>query len=166
VDADIGPLTFVGRRQPGQTLPTDPQALLLIGTSELPPSLAREACANKLQSHVSDFFHQISLATSPEDVMESEALPLAHHRYGQGAAKARLPKLARLAKLQARCKTPHDVKARGLKGREEGSSLGRTPLAGRLLDLRLDQDSPKHEDSTRVIVTELLGRFVHGQRYF
>ncbi|XP_011503429.1 PREDICTED: uncharacterized protein LOC105366627 [Ceratosolen solmsi marchali] len=142
VDADIGPLTLVGRRQLGQTLPTDPQALLLIGATELPRSLIGDARTAKLQSHVSDFFHQISLATSPEDVMESEALPLTHG-YSRRSTNACLSKLTRFAKLQARCKTPHNVKAKSLEAVGAGVPFGQTPLAGKLLDLRLDQNSPK-----------------------
>uniref|UniRef100_A0ABD2XP54 Uncharacterized protein n=1 Tax=Trichogramma kaykai TaxID=54128 RepID=A0ABD2XP54_9HYME len=106
------------------TLPVDPQTLL-IGSCF--PSRHQQQQQQQptmtLQSHVSDFFHQISMATSPEDVMEFEPLRLDRNglaaRTTRFAARdqqrrtPRLPKHARSARLSSRTDTPyHLVSAR------------------------------------------------------
>lgn len=130
-----------------------------------------EALANNLQSHVSDFFQQISMATSPEDVMESESLPFGGHgcrrRYAQREDRHTpfLPKLARLSKLNARNKTPFYAKPMERrsgcqeKDVKESREVRQTPLAGQLLSLKLDQDARLYENMDNT-VTEVLNRFV------
>ena len=163
VDADIGPLTLYPIQQT-TTLPTDPQALL-IGScfpTELPQNLLNETRTTKLQSHVSYFFHQISMATSPEDVMESESLTFEKSR--RYACKDNrhtpyLPKLARITKLNARSKTPYHTKPKDDR-REHGgvdSDGKHLSLACKLLKMRLDHDKPKYENSDNT-VNEVLNR--------
>ncbi|XP_053988238.1 uncharacterized protein LOC128881323 isoform X1 [Hylaeus volcanicus] len=175
VDADIGPLTFFpggSKCSTALTLPTDPALFMKTRTksfqsdNELPQNIVNEARAN-LQSHVSDFFQQISMATSPEDVMESESVPLAKngHYATNGESKAKfadcakltyLPKLARITKIHARCKTPYHTK-NGSSTPFKTKSHGQTPLAGKLSTLAIDQDLPKFENMDNT-VTEVLNR--------
>ncbi|CAL7948000.1 unnamed protein product [Xylocopa violacea] len=171
VDADIGPLTFFpagSKRSTALTLPTDPVLFMKSRTTnfqsdnELPQNIVNEARAN-LQSHVSDFFQQISMATSPEDVMEVESVPLSntglYSRKNETKSKltdcakiAYLPKLAKIRKIHARCKTPYHGKPVAV-----ASPFKATPLAGKLSNLTIDQDLPKFENMDNT-VTEVLNR--------
>ncbi|XP_076673856.1 protostome-specific GEF isoform X2 [Andrena cerasifolii] len=177
VDTDIGPLTFfpaASKCSTALTLPTDPALFMKTRTknfqseNELPQNIVNEARAN-LQSHVSDFFQQISMATSPEDVMEADSVPQSNGRLyspsGESKAKfadsakcAYLPKLARITKIHARCKTPYHTKT-GLAAASpfKAKSHGQTPLAGKLSNLAIDQDLPKFENMDNT-VTEVLNR--------
>lgn len=167
VDADIGPLTLFHPPAANylSTLPSEPALQGLPVHQNLP---------GNLQSHVSDFFQQISMATSPEDVMESESLPFASRRRRYpvtGPAEHQhtphLPKLARITKLQARNKTPYHTKVmaegerrRRRRSREsETTSTGttdataaeeevarQTPLAGKLSKLELDGGKALYEN--------------------
>lgn len=175
VDADIGPLTLFpagSKCSTALTLPTDPALFMksrannFQSDNELPQNIVNEARAN-LQSHVSDFFQQISMATSPEDVMQSDSVPLAKNNrlYSPGGeAKAKLPssvktaylpKLARITKIHARCKTPYHTKS--AVSPFKAKSHGQTPLAGKLSHLAIDQDLPKFENMDNT-VTEVLNR--------
>lgn len=182
VDADIGPLTFFpsgSKCSTALTLPTDP-ALFMKNTrtkssfqsdNELPQNIVNEARAN-LQSHVSDFFQQISMATSPEDVMEADSVPFSKNRVyfqNQGRAASKfadcsrmsyLPKLARIAKIHARNKTPYHggkIPSSAATGSLKAKSRNQTPLAGKLSNLAIDQDLPKFENMDNT-VTEVLNR--------
>ncbi|CAK9810456.1 hypothetical protein ANTPLA_LOCUS6595 [Anthophora plagiata] len=179
VDADIGPLTFLpggSKCSTALTLPTDPALFMKTRTknfqsdNELPQNIVNEARAN-LQSHVSDFFQQISMATSPEDVMEVESVPLANNKlYSQNTETkpkfadstkmiTYLPKLARITKIHARCKPSHHGKAptSATTSSFKSKSHGQTPLAGKLSNLAIDQDLPKFENMDNT-VTEVLNR--------
>ena len=186
VDADIGPLTLYpgsasSRCSTALTLPTDPTVLLMshpktfhANNNELPQNVVNEARAN-FQSHVSDFFHQISVAGSPEDVMEAGAVPLVRTRlYAQKCEAARLklsseyartpchPKIAKITKLHTRCKTPYHTKVTATQSRSpvnatKQESFQQTPLAGRLAHLRLDSDLQNYENMDNT-VTEVLNR--------
>lgn len=158
VDADIGPLT------------------LFHPPHYHPNSMVPQNLAGNLQSHVTDFFQQISMATSPEDVMESESLPFASRRRRYPVTQTEqhtphLPKLARITKLQARNKTPYHTKVmaegerRRRKTRSGGSSSGeskateevrQTPLSGKLSSLTLDleSDKPLYENMDTSIPTQ------------
>lgn len=177
VDTDIGPLTFfpaASKCSTALTLPTDPALFMKTRTknfqseNELPQNIVNEARAN-LQSHVSDFFQQISMATSPEDVMEADSVPHSNSRlyspnggskakFADSAKCAYLPKLARITKIHARCKTPYHTKT-GLAAASpfKAKSHGQTPLAGKLSNLAIDQDLPKFENMDNT-VTEVLNR--------
>lgn len=178
VDADIGPLTLCPdmlgpRRNVAATLPADPNFLAanVATNSELPQNLMNEAGAN-LQSHVSDFFQQISHAASPEDMMEADpVVPLCKSRvYSQNCdiRKAKfsvdfcrtpnIPKLAKIAKLHNRCRTPYHSKAPGPKSKEP-QTVGQTPLINRLTHLKLDHDLARFENVDNT-VTEVL----HGEK--
>lgn len=160
VDTDIGPLTFLPPGGKCSTLPTDPALFMRArakknfqSDNELPQNIVNEARAN-LQSHVSDFFQQISMATSPEDVMEAESVPLSSSRplcpprvKGEGAKMPCLPKLAKITRIHSRCRTPYH----GAKGK------GHTPLLGKMSSLAIDQDLPKFENMDNT-VTEVLNR--------
>ncbi|XP_015431493.1 PREDICTED: uncharacterized protein LOC107187831 [Dufourea novaeangliae] len=179
VDADIGPLTLfpAGTKcSTALTLPTDPTLFMksraknFQSDNELPQNIVNEARAN-LQSHVSDFFQQISMATSPEDVMQSDSVPLAKNnrlcspngdgkgKFANCAKMTYLPKLARITKIHARCKTPYHTKnATGpAPSSFKAKSHGQTPLAGKLSNLAIDQDLPKFENMDNT-VTEVLNR--------
>ncbi|XP_034194309.1 protostome-specific GEF [Osmia lignaria lignaria] len=177
VDTDIGPLTFLpagSKCSTGLTLPTDPTLFMkskvkkFQSDNELPQNIVNEARAN-LQSHVSDFFQQISMATSPEDVMEAETVPLSKNRlYSQNVElKSKfpdctrisyLPKLARISKIHARCKTPyHGKNAATAASSMKTNGHDQTPLAGKLSNLAIDQDLPKFENMDNT-VTEVLNR--------
>lgn len=155
------------------TLPTDPTMLMPTTNNnyrsqdERPQNIMNEARANNLQSHVSDFFQQISVAGSPEDVMEAAAVPLRNRLFARNEPEliktpSCLPKLTRMARLHARCKTPYRVnKCDSTKRKETSSSSStscqQTPLAGRLSSLTLDQDLPNYENVDNA-VTEVLNR--------
>ncbi|XP_023245428.1 uncharacterized protein LOC106636519 [Copidosoma floridanum] len=164
VDTDIGPLIPSRARYPvscsnSVTLPTDPQTML-------PPRGCGGASGaifpaqqqpNKFQSHVSDFFQQISMATSPEDIIEFESLPFAHNsrRYALRNEERRRhctpclpPKLARITRLHARIKTPHHS-ATGAERCVDGEleDARQTPLAGKLLSLKLDANPAEENDT-------------------
>lgn len=175
VDTDIGPLTFFppgSKCSTALTLPTDPALFMKTRTknfqsdNELPQNIVNEARAN-LQSHVSDFFQQISMATSPEDVMEAESVPFSNNRvYSQNEGKTKfadcskisyLPKLAKITKIHARCKTPYHSKASSTVNSLKGNGHSQTPLAGKLSNLAIDQDLPKFENMDNT-VTEVLNR--------
>lgn len=176
VDTDIGPLTFFpagSKCSTALTLPTDPALFMKTRTksfqtdNELPQNIVNEARAN-LQSHVSDFFQQISMATSPEDVMESDAVPLAKNglyatngepktKFADCAKLTYLPKLARITKIHARCKTPYRAKTGPAATPYKPKNHGQTPLAGKLSTLVIDQDLPKFENMDNT-VTEVLNR--------
>ncbi|XP_043518784.1 uncharacterized protein LOC122533274 isoform X2 [Frieseomelitta varia] len=183
VDADIGPLTFFpsgSKCSPtALTLPTDPALFMKKARTKssfpsdnepMPQNIVNEARAN-LQSHVSDFFQQISMATSPEDVMEADCVPFSKNRVyfqNQGRTTSKLadcsrmsylPKLARIAKIHARNKTPyHGGKASSATtGSFKAKSHNQTPLAGKLSSLAIDQDLPKFENMDNT-VTEVLNR--------
>ncbi|KAL0124761.1 hypothetical protein PUN28_006547 [Cardiocondyla obscurior] len=177
VDADIGPLTYYppgSKCSTALTLPTDPTLFMnnraaksFQSDSELPQNMVNEARAN-LQSHVSDFFQQISMATSPEDVMEAGTMPLTIPKgkvYAQNVEqKTRmvrtpyLPKLARITKIHARCRTPYHTKlAQAISPFKSKAGQGQTPLVGKLSSLALDQDLPKYENMDNT-VTEVLHR--------
>ncbi|XP_015179195.1 PREDICTED: uncharacterized protein LOC107067842 isoform X2 [Polistes dominula] len=178
VDADIGPLTFFPsglKRSTALTLPTDPTLFLKNrsnkrsfaidqSNTELPQNMVNEARVN-LQSHVSDFFHQISMATSPEDVMEVESVPLDKSRTYTQNNNFRIKleeanrkkghfqsKLSKISKINPRNRTPYYKKVV-----EVASPLKQTPLAGKLSNLVLDQDLPKFENMDNT-VTEVLNR--------
>lgn len=148
------------------TLPTDPAMLPVSYRSndERPQNMMNEARANNLQSHVSDFFQQISVAGSPEDVMEAAAVPMRNRMFARNEQNKQaeliktpsclLPKLTRMARLQARCKTPY----RAINKKDAGQQCQQTPLAGRLSSLRLDQDLPEYENVDNA-VTEVLNRY-------
>lgn len=176
VDSDIGPLTLFPR-QTSLTLPTDPAVLLRHSAkkfrtnSELPQNIVNEARAN-LQSHVSDFFQQISMAASPEDVMESGAVPNARSRLYAPNCEARsifstdfagrtpcVPKMARITKLHARCRTPYHTKVGQARSPGKTSDGLHTPLVGKLSHLRIDQDLLKFENMDNT-VTEVINRWV------
>ncbi|XP_076386966.1 protostome-specific GEF isoform X1 [Megachile rotundata] len=173
VDADIGPLTFLAagsKCSTALTLPTDPALFMKSKTTnfqsenELPQNIVNEARAN-LQSHVSDFFQQISMATSPEDVMESDSVPLSNNRLYSRNAEPKpncakisyLPKLARITKIHARCKTPYHGKSCTTASPFKAHGHDQTPLAGKLSNLAIDQDLPKFENMDNT-VTEVLNR--------
>ncbi|XP_066594819.1 uncharacterized protein PsGEF [Prorops nasuta] len=165
VDSDIGPLTLYPEASncstvAALTLPTDPSLFLKrpfrACNNELPQNIVNEARAN-LQSHVSDFFKQISMATSPEDVMEAGSVPLAKCRTSY------FPKLAKIAKIK---KTPypktHDQRDpltfdSPFSYPTSKLSIQQTPLAGKLSNLILDHDLPKFENMDNT-VTEVLNR--------
>ncbi|XP_031778975.1 uncharacterized protein LOC100680007 isoform X2 [Nasonia vitripennis] len=154
VDSDIGPLTLFSHQ---------PHCHLSSSSSlTLPQNILNEARANNLQSHVTDFFQQISMATSPEDVMESESLPFASRRYALAKEQHRhtpcLPKLARVGKLNARNKTPYHTKLQMGIREMELDEVRQSPLAGKLLGLKLlDRDRPMYENTDNT-VTEVLNR--------
>ncbi|KAG7197837.1 hypothetical protein KM043_001649 [Ampulex compressa] len=173
VDADIGPLMFVpttaSRCSTALTLPTDPSLFVnsrgagFQSDKELPQNIVNEARAN-LRSHVSDFFQQISMATSPEDVMDAASVPLTEGRIYSQNCEARVkfaecgragyaPKLARLTKIHARCKTPYRAKVSPFKAKVHGQ----TPLIGKLSSLAIDQDLPNYENMDNT-VTEILNK--------
>lgn len=170
VDTDIGPLTFFrggGKCSTALTLPTDPALFMKSRTkkfqseNELPQNIVNEARAN-LQSHVSDFFQQISMATSPEDVMEVESVPLSKNKPLTKSSEAKtkityLPKLAKITKIHARCKTPYHSRAVATTSAHKSKNHGQTPLAGKLSNLAIDQDLPKFENMDNT-VTEVLNR--------
>ncbi|XP_043681403.1 uncharacterized protein LOC122635343 isoform X1 [Vespula pensylvanica] len=176
VDADIGPLTFFPsecKRSTALTLPTDPTLFLKSRSknfqshNELPQNMVNEARAN-LQSHVSDFFHQISMATSPEDVMEAESVPLDKSRMYPEKNDVRLKleeskkaqfqsKLAKVTKIHARSRTPYYKKVVQAVSPLKQCLQPRTPLAGKLSNLALDQDLPNFENMDNT-VTEVLNR--------
>ncbi|KAL2723811.1 hypothetical protein V1477_019043 [Vespula maculifrons] len=176
VDADIGPLTFLPsecKRSTALTLPTDPTLFLKSRSknfqshNELPQNMVNEARAN-LQSHVSDFFHQISMATSPEDVMEAESVPLDKSRMYPEKNDVRLKleeskkaqfqsKLAKVTKIHARSRTPYYKKVVQAVSPLKQCLQQRTPLAGKLSNLALDQDLPNFENMDNT-VTEVLNR--------
>lgn len=178
VDADIGPLTFLpqgGRCPTALTLPTDPALFMRKARvaknfptdNELPQNIVNEARAN-LQSHVSDFFQQISMATSPEDVMEAESVPFsmarpiypralneeAGRKASEGTRMPYLPKLAKITRIHSRCRTPYHGK---LAPSAAAKGKGHTPLLGKLSSLAIDQDLPKFENMDNT-VTEVLNR--------
>jgi len=134
--------------------------------NELPQNIVNEARAN-LQSHVSDFFQQISMATSPEDVMEAGSMPLgtktkSYSRNGEQKTRPvktpYLPKLAKITKIHARCKTPYHTKlAQAISPFKLKGAQGQTPLVGKLSSLTIDQDLPQYENMDN-IVTEVLHR--------
>ncbi|RLU21919.1 hypothetical protein DMN91_006298 [Ooceraea biroi] len=175
VDTDIGPLTYYppgSKCSTALTLPTDPALFMnsraknFQSDNELPQNVVNEARAN-LQSHVSDFFQQISMATSPEDVMEAGSMPLGAKtkNYPQNSEpKTRmvktpyLPKLAKITKIHARCKTPYHTKlAQAISPFKPKGAQGQTPLVGKLSSLTIDQDLPKYENMDNT-VTEVLHR--------
>lgn len=177
VDTDIGPLTFCpagSKCSTALTLPTDPTLFMngrgarnFQSDNELPQNVVNEARAN-LQSHVSDFFQQISMATSPEDVMEVGTMPMGKTKTYRNApnveeqkATARstrtpyLPKLARITKIHARCRTPYHTKL--VQAISPFVPKTQTPLVGKLSSLTIDQDLPKYENMDNT-VTEVLHR--------
>ncbi|XP_046829022.1 uncharacterized protein LOC124428699 isoform X3 [Vespa crabro] len=176
VDTDIGPLTFFPnecKRSTALTLPTDPTLFLksrsknFQSNNELPQNMFNEARAN-LQSHVSDFFHQISMATSPEDVMEAEFVPLDKSRMYPEKNDFRLKleeskkaqfqsKLAKVTKIHARSRTPYYKKVVQAVSPLKQCLQQQTPLAGKLSNLALDQDLLKFENMDNT-VTEVLNR--------
>ncbi|XP_014484792.1 PREDICTED: uncharacterized protein LOC106749639 [Dinoponera quadriceps] len=173
VDTDIGPLMFCpagGKCSTALTLPTDPALFMnsrarnFQSDNELPQNVVNEARAN-LQSHVSDFFQQISMATSPEDVMEADSMPLGKpkvcsHSVEQKTRHVRtpyLPKLAKITKIHARCKTPYHTKLAQAISPFKQRTQGQTPLVGKLSSLTIDQDLPKYENMDNT-VTEVLHR--------
>lgn len=177
VDTDIGPLMYYppgSKCSTALTLPTDPALFMnsrvkgFQSDNELPQNVVNEARAN-LQSHVSDFFQQISIATSPEDVMEAGSVPLVgpkakSYPNENGEPKTRsvktpyLPKLAKITKIHARCKTPYHTKLTQAIGpfKSKGAQ-GQTPLISKLSNLIIDQDLPKYENMDNT-VTEVLHR--------
>ncbi|KYQ58357.1 hypothetical protein ALC60_02777 [Trachymyrmex zeteki] len=174
VDTDIGPLTYYppgSKCSTALTLPTD-HALFMNSCAknfqsdnELPQNVVNEARAN-LQSHVSDFFQQISMATSPEDVMEAGSMPLGKTKvYSQNVEQKMrhirtpyLPKLAKITKIHARCRTPYHTKlAQAISPFKTKAAQGQTPLIGKLSSLTIDQDLPKYENMDNT-VTEVLHR--------
>ncbi|XP_011302252.1 uncharacterized protein PsGEF [Fopius arisanus] len=157
VDTDIGPLTFnpesLTKYQNVSTLPTDPAILPVayqksFNNNELPQNVMNEARAN-LQSHVSDFFQQISVAGSPEDVMEANKVPFItkSRLFSRNSESTCHPKLAKITKLHTRLKTPYHTKGKS------PFAVKETPLAGKLAHLKLDQDKFENMDNT---VTEVL----------
>lgn len=176
VDTDIGPLTYYppgSKCSTALTLPTDPALFMnnraknFQSDNELPQNVVNEARAS-LQSHVSDFFQQISMATSPEDVMEAGSMPLGIPKtkvYSQNVEqKSRLvrtpylPKLAKITKIHARCRTPYHTKlAQAISPFKPKATQGQTPLVGKLSNLIIDQDLPKYENMDNT-VTEVLHR--------
>ncbi|XP_034949072.1 uncharacterized protein PsGEF [Chelonus insularis] len=177
VDTDIGPLTYIPecitnvRYSTALTLPTDPTSLPRtypkvfqhVNNTELPQNVMNEARVN-FQSHISDFFQQISVAGSPEDVMEAGSVslrkPNLFHKYQQDAVQLasnelKIPsysKFTRTHKLSTRSKTPYHTKAP-----KSPSTIKETPLVGSLAELRIDQDIPKFENMDNT-VTEVLSR--------
>ncbi|XP_063972686.1 uncharacterized protein Psgef isoform X2 [Diachasmimorpha longicaudata] len=159
VDTDIGPLTIisesVSKPQNMSTLPTDPSILPVAyqksfaNNNELPQNVMNEARAN-LQSHVSDFFQQISVAGSPEDVMEANKVPfLTRSRlFSRNSESSCHPKLAKITKLHTRLKTPYHTKSQ-----RSPFTVKETPLSGQLAHLKIDQDKFENMDNT---VTEVL----------
>lgn len=106
--------------------------------------------------------------------MEADSVPLAKTRlFAQNCEAARMklsseyartpchPKIAKVTKLHTRCKTPYHTKAGALAKSPlkcvKRHSLQATPLAGRLADLRIDQDLPNYENMDNT-VTEVLKR--------
>jgi hypothetical protein len=175
VDTDIGPLTYYppgSKCSTALTLPSDPALFMnnrvknFQSDNELPQNIVNEARAN-LQSHVSDFFQQISMATSPEDVMEAGSVPLgtktkSYSRNGEPKTRPvktpYLPKLAKITKIHARCKTPYHTKlAQAISPFKPKGAQGQTPLVGKLSSLTIDQDLPQYENMDN-IVTEVLHR--------
>lgn len=130
--------------------------------------MVNEARAN-LQSHVSDFFHQISMATSPEDVMEAESVPLDKSRILpekndfrlklEDSKKAQFQsKLAKVTKIHARSRTPYYKRVvQAVSPLKQQRPQQQTPLAGKLSNLAIDQDLPKFENMDNT-VTEVLNR--------
>ncbi|XP_025602970.2 uncharacterized protein LOC105691992 isoform X2 [Athalia rosae] len=184
VDSDIGPLTLcpesgvAGRKTVAMTLPANPTLLApnrsgLRTNAELPQNLMNEARVN-LQSHLSDFFQQISVAASPEDMMEADpVVPLSKSRiYSQNCdpRKAKfsvdfcrtphIPKLAKITKLHNRCRTPYHTKAPGsgrspFKSKDPFSGVGPTPLIARLTHLKIDQDMARLENVDNAVAEVL-----------
>ncbi|XP_020286362.1 uncharacterized protein LOC109855986 isoform X2 [Pseudomyrmex gracilis] len=176
VDTDIGPLTYYppgSKCSTALTLPTDPALFMnsrakhFQSENELPQNVVNEARAN-LQSHVSDFFQQISMATSPEDVMEAGSVPFGaktkvfssrnSEQKTRPVKTPYLPKLARITKIHARCRTPYHTKlAQAISPFKPKAAQGQTPLLGKLSNLTIDQDLPKYENMDNT-VTEVLHR--------
>lgn len=174
MDTDIGPLMFCpagGKCSTALTLPTDPALFMnsrarnFQSDNELPQNVVNEARAN-LQSHVSDFFQQISMATSPEDVMEADSMPLGKTKICSQSVEQKttrhvrtpyLPKLAKITKIHARCKTPYHTKLAQAISPFKQKTQGQTPLVGKLSSLTIDQDLPKYENMDNT-VTEVLHR--------
>ncbi|XP_051159071.1 uncharacterized protein LOC127280218 isoform X2 [Leptopilina boulardi] len=186
VDADI-PLTLFpssesrssnnNNNETALTLALDPPSPLTTTSSrnfpssnELPQNIVNEARANR-QSHVSDFFQKIAIAASPEDIMEADSVPLCKRRIftqncdsktttisSEFARVSCIPKLARITKLHSRCRTPYHTK--NIQNKSPFKIIKEsihTPLAGKLSDLKLDQDLPKFENVNNT-VTEIMNR--------
>lgn len=178
VDADI-PLTLFPsesrRSEAALTLATDSPSPLRTSSrnfpssNELPQNIVNEARANR-QSHVSDFFQKIAIAASPEDIMEADSVPLCKRRiFSQNCESTKtvcsefarvscIPKLARITKLHSRCRTPYHTKNSQGKSPFKIKESIHTPLAGKLSDLKLDQDLPKFENVDNT-VTEVMNRY-------
>lgn len=163
VDTDIGPLTFIPQTilknsTTASTLPSDPTTLpstyrkpFNSNNNELPQNMINEARAN-LQSHVSDFFQQISVAGSPEDVMEAGCVPYGKSRlFPRNSQHSCHPKLAKIAKLHTRNKTPYHTKFQ----ERIINEIKTTPLSRNLSRLKIDQDIPKYENIDNT-VTEIM----------
>lgn len=177
VDADIPLNLFPSeslKSQTALTLPKDPPSLMRTSTgnfsssNELPQNIVNAARANR-QSHVSDFFQKIAMAASPEDIMEADSVPLSKRRIfsqnyentksisSEFAKVSCIPKLARITKLHSRCRTPHHTKTSQRKSPFKLKGSQQTPLAGKLSDLKLDQDQLKFENVDNTI-TEVINR--------
>lgn len=175
MDTDIGPLTFCpvagGKYATALTLPTDPTLFMnsrsrnFQSDCELPQNMVNEARAN-LQSHVSDFFQQISMATSPEDVMEAGSVSHGKAKvYTQNGEQKMtrlvrtpyLPKLAKITKIHTRYRTPYHTKLAQAISPFKPKAQTQTPLVGKLSNLTIDQDLPKYENMDNT-VTEVLHR--------
>ena len=158
VDSDIGPLTLFPC---SSTLPSGPTGLHLPGylptSSDLPPEIVNETREN-LKSHVSDFFHQISLAVSPEDVMEADRLPGYHPHSRKSFVPVTdilrrrsncLSKVAKVKKIQNRMSTPYHTRIPSV--RKSTEEIRQTPLAGQLLSLKLDHVRNKSNDDENLV---------------
>ncbi|XP_033227024.1 uncharacterized protein LOC117179394 [Belonocnema kinseyi] len=177
VDADIPLNLFPSKSLKSQTaltLPEDPPSPMRTSTrnfssgNELPQNIVNAARANR-QSHVSDFFQKIAMAASPEDIMEADSVPLTKRRIfsqnyentksisSEFAKVSCIPKLARITKLHSRCRTPYHTKTSQRKSPFKIKGSQQTPLAGKLSDLKLDQDLLKFENVDNTI-TEVINR--------
>ncbi|CAB0039277.1 unnamed protein product [Trichogramma brassicae] len=146
------------------TLPVDPQTLLI--GSCFPSHHSQQPMT--LQSHVSDFFHQISMATSPEDVMEFDSLRFDrnrlaarttrfasshnhNHHYNQHSSTSKLlhtphlPKHARSAKLSSRTDTPYHVHARDEDSERRKQQMPLPLIHHRNDEMRMEQDEEEEE---------------------
>lgn len=69
-----------------------------------------------------------------------------------------LPKLAKITKIHARCRTPYHTKlAQAISPFKSKTAQGQTPLVGKLSSLTIDQDLSKYENMDNT-VKEVLHR--------
>ncbi|KAF7997743.1 hypothetical protein HCN44_009141 [Aphidius gifuensis] len=168
VDTDIGPLTYIPQTiiknsATGSTLPSDPTILSINyhkkfhsnnninshnNNNDIPQNIINETRIN-LQSHVSDFFQQISVAGSPEDVMEAGSVPFVKSRNYENIYHS---KFTKISKLHSRNKTPYN-NINKIKYNNISYDIKETPLSRNLANLKINQDK-KYENINNTIQQE------------